>query len=377
MRKSNFFQYLKDGVGAFADGGVLFPLLVLLAFQGGFSSPKLFASAGLAYLVSGWFFKIPMSVQPLKAIAIAAVAIGASGAEIRVSGFLLGLFCLLIAFTRVGRLAERVPSSVIHSIQLGLGVLLFLQGTAAIANASLPKLALVLALLGAVLWFSSYSLLGFFAVGGIVATLIAPQLLPHVKMAGNVNSGSLRILTILSLVLPQVALTATNSVIATADVSRRYYGKHAERVSERALLISIGVGNLISALWGGLPYCHGSGGVTAHYRGGARTEFSNFVIGFFLIAVAFFAWFAGRPVVIGYPDFLLASLLMAVGIFHFSLAAATWKAGSLQKIQLMASGLAALLTHQMLVVLAVAIAGHWLERRRAGEISNSLEALAQ
>ena len=59
-------------MGAFADGAVLFPLLITLSTQNGMNLSYLLLSAGLAYVVSGYVFRVPMSVQPLKSIAIAA-----------------------------------------------------------------------------------------------------------------------------------------------------------------------------------------------------------------------------------------------------------------------------------------------------------------
>jgi sulfate permease, SulP family len=379
--KEKFKEKFKDALGAFADGGVLFPLIVLLASQGSFSAPMLFASAGLAYLVSGWFFKIPLSVQPLKAIAIAAVAIGASGPEIRVSGLCLGIFCLLMTLTDVNRIAKKVPASVVHCVQLGLGVVLVYQGMMAVWSGSFLinglRIGLAIALVATISFFASRPLLGILAAVGLIAGLIFPSILPHLPSIVNGSatpSETLRVMTILSLVLPQLALTLTNSVIAAADVAHRYYEERAVRVTERNLLLSIGAGNVISAMIGGLPYCHGSGGMTAHYRGGARTSFSNIVIGVFMIGVAVFAYASGKPMAIGYPDFLLASLLMAVGIFHLGLAQATW-ATLPGKFQLLASGLAALLTRNMLVVLGVAVGCEFLlAHRRHGEHATGMVA---
>jgi SulP family sulfate permease len=42
--------------------------------------------------------------------------------------------------------------------------------------------------------------------------------------------------------------------------------------------------NLVSFLFGGMPMCHGAGGLAAHYRFGARTAGSNLIIGIFMVA---------------------------------------------------------------------------------------------
>lgn len=83
--------------GAFADGAVLFPILAALAIQAGMDGNTLLLSSGLAYLAAGFIFRVPMSVQPLKSVAVTALAIGASATEIGASGALVGLICLLLS----------------------------------------------------------------------------------------------------------------------------------------------------------------------------------------------------------------------------------------------------------------------------------------
>lgn len=118
------------------------------------------------------------------------------------------------------------------------------------------------------------------------------------------------------LLLPQIPLTFANSVMATADTADRYYGKAARKVSLRALAATLGAGNLFAGLIGGMPVCHGSGGVTAHYRFGARTGAASVFIGgaFVLLALLF-----GRSL----PDLcrllpipVLGALLIYIGGQH-------------------------------------------------------------
>jgi SulP family sulfate permease len=46
--------------------------------------------------------------------------------------------------------------------------------------------------------------------------------------------------------------------------------------------------NFMSFLLGGMPLCHGAGGLAANYRFGARTAGSNVIIGFLFIVLALF-----------------------------------------------------------------------------------------
>jgi SulP family sulfate permease len=47
------------------------------------------------------------------------------------------------------------------------------------------------------------------------------------------------------------------------------------------------LGNFLSALLGGMPICHGAGGLAAHYRFGARSAGSNLMIGAVFILFTF------------------------------------------------------------------------------------------
>jgi SulP family sulfate permease len=329
---------------------------VLLAQQGGRSSAILFGSAGIAYLVSGFIFKIPMPIQPLKSIAVGAVALGASGNEIRLSGAILGVACLLMTLAKLHRFVDRVPISLVHSVQAGLGMILVIQGLreggTLYAHNAWGSLAISILLCLGLLFARKGPWLGLVAGFGLVLDLFFPTHLAPVALGNEVASSSIRFLMILSLVLPQLALTLTNSVVATVRTARLYYGERAARVTGQNLLLSIGFGNIISAVVGGLPYCHGSGGLTAHYKGGARTWLSNVIIGIFLMGLAAFSYFSGRTVLLNYPPYIHLSLLVVIGIFHIYLAEGTWRT-PLGRLSLMAAALAAALTQNMLIVLLV------------------------
>ena len=122
-------------------------------------------------------------------------------------------------------------------------------------------------------------------------------------------------LAFLTLVVPQFALTFGNAIVATENTAQILYGPQARRVTTRALSFSIGLMNLASGTFLAAPLCHGSGGVTAHYRFGARTPKSCYVIGSVCLLLALF----GRSAV-GLlrliPMAILGVFLIYVGIQH-------------------------------------------------------------
>ncbi|RQD73471.1 putative sulfate/molybdate transporter, partial [Desulfonatronospira sp. MSAO_Bac3] len=91
---------------------------------------------------------------------------------------------------------------------------------------------------------------------------------------------------LLVLVLPQLPMTLGNAVIANVDLSRQYFGEAAHRATYKANCITMALANFFSFFVGGMPLCHGAGGLAAHYRFGARTPGSNVIIGAIFIFLA-------------------------------------------------------------------------------------------
>ena len=109
--------------------------------------------------------------------------------------------------------------------------------------------------------------------------------------------------------LPQAVLTLTNSIAATELLARDLLPR-----PPTAGLLSrmIGAMYLVSVPLGGIPMCHGAGGLAAQYRFGGRTGVSNAIAGLVLVAIAFFA--SGEGAVALYPTGLLAALLLVVAL---------------------------------------------------------------
>lgn len=353
--------------GAFADGAILFPLLVALVWQTGMDAAILMGSAGAAYVAAGFIFRVPMSVQPLKSVVVAALALGAGAAEIHISGLCVGLVCLALSFCYADKLAAYVPRHLVQGLQLGLGVILMYKGLNwGAGGLDDPFLALMLFTLLSggmvtVAWRSSLPVMGWVATGGVIlAVVFVFGTVPEIPAVSK--SDLLRFDIIAALVLPQLALTLTNSVVATQDVAKRYWGDKAERVKPSWLLRSIGLGNIVSAAIGGLPFCHGSGGLTAHVKGGASSWHMNLIIGGFLIALSGISIVFGMALIPVYPKMLMAVLIFATGFFHVQLAASSWRQVPLRFVLIM-MGVTALFTQNMLWVLLIGTITEILRRK--------------
>jgi SulP family sulfate permease len=157
-----------------------------------------------------------------------------------------------------------LPIGIILGSLLGLITLLLLD------NKRLPAAVVVVCIgIGVGIFFGTHQGWSDVAMG-----INIPELLPY----GLPTTGDFS-LALLILALPQIPMTVGNAIIANADLSAQYFPRDGKRVSYKALCISMALGNLGSFFLGGMPLCHGAGGLASRYRFGARTAGSNVIIG--------------------------------------------------------------------------------------------------
>lgn len=307
--------------GSLGDLGTLLPLAMGLIMVNGLEPVGLFVSVGLLYVLGGLYYRVPIAVQPMKVISAYAIATAATPAQISASGWLLAGMLLFLGLSGlVDRVSRIIPLCVVRGVQLSTGVLLMAKGAAFVAGTSAyqraqgagePFLAVQSfgpvptgVVIGAVLGGAALLLLnnrrfpaglvvvvagfgcglllgGLSGLGGVRPGFYLPEILPF-----GLPSGVDFTWALLALALPQIPMTLGNAVIANRDLSHEYFGGQGRRVTDRALCVSMGLANIAAALTGGMPLCHGAGGLAAHYRFGARTAGSNLIIGGAFLALA-------------------------------------------------------------------------------------------
>ncbi len=118
------------------------------------------------------------------------------------------------------------------------------------------------------------------------------QLVPGIYLPELLPLGFPRIpdltVALLVLVLPQLPMTIGNAIVANTDLSKEYFGEESRKVTYKSTTLSMAFANGLSFLLGGIPLCHGAGGLAAHYSFGARTGGSNVIIGTLFLALALF-----------------------------------------------------------------------------------------
>ncbi|HMR71186.1 MAG TPA: putative sulfate/molybdate transporter, partial [Rubrivivax sp.] len=78
-------------------------------------------------------------------------------------------------------------------------------------------------------------------------------------------------------------LTLGNALVAVHAETRRLFPRH--EVGEREVALSTGAMNVVGSAIGGVPMCHGAGGLAAHVAFGARTGGSVVILGLLLLAL--------------------------------------------------------------------------------------------
>jgi SulP family sulfate permease len=116
------------------------------------------------------------------------------------------------------------------------------------------------------------------------------------------------------LVLPQIPMTIGNAIISNTDVMHEYFGKRAQRATYRSVSNSQGLADIVSFFLGGIPMCHGAGGLAAHYRFGARTAGANLIIGGIFVSLALIFGENMVAILNLFPFSLLGVLLVFAGL---------------------------------------------------------------
>ncbi len=330
--------------GAIADLGVLLPITLALVTVNGLNATSALVGVGLVYLLTALAYRLPVPVQPLKSLASTALALGLSVQVIAAGAWWMAAVLGLIALTNLARpMAGLFPRAVVRGIQLGLGALLvvsawkmvFGQDASLTERVTLPGFslpwtivvavgALILLLLALLRWPGVSGLVVvLFGVGvalyvhgvpRLALSLSLPVLLSPLPRAADFRAA----LTLLA--LPQVPLTLANAVYATSDAAQQYFHEQAVRVTPRRLTATMAVGNILAAATGGVPVCHGSGGLTAHYRLGARTAGAPLMMGAVFIALGVLGGRTLLPVLRLIPLAALGVLLAYIGAQHMLLA---------------------------------------------------------
>ncbi len=316
-----------EWAGAFGDLGTLIPFVVAYISVLKLDPFGVLFAFGSVMLACGLYYKTPIPVQPMKAIGAVAVtqamqtAVVTPGA-VYSAALATGLIWLALGMSGLAaRVARYVPPTVVIGIMLGLGFGFMLEGVKMMQTSWLVA---VVGSVGTLLLMGNRKIPAMFvllAFGAAIGMVQNPELLAQLTQTPigiKTPTFALNDLTwnqvfvgVVLLALPQIPLTLGNAVIAIKEENNRLFPDRP--VSEGGVAVSTGIMNLFSALIGGVPMCHGAGGMAGHVAFGARTGGSVVILGGLLVVLAVF--FSGSVEVIFklFPAAVLGVILFLTG----------------------------------------------------------------
>ncbi|PWW76625.1 hypothetical protein C7212DRAFT_351778 [Tuber magnatum] len=331
------WQTLKENplgeiAGSLGDLGTLLPLMTALTAGGSISLTATLIFSGVFNVYSGAFFGIPIVVQPMKAVASIALARQLSLKETMAAGIGVGIVVMLLSIVgMIKKAADLIPLPIVKGIQVGAGLSLCLNAGSMLSSLSLngskwdDNLFWAIGAFSILYGFSRLPKFPFallvFLLGGIFAAIevatsgggglpafgfwwpFNPTIPTPTEFATGFGTAG----------VGQIPLTILNSVIAVRYLSEDLMpARPAPSVT--ALGISVGFMNLTGCWFGAMPVCHGSGGLAAQHRFGARSGTSVILLGLVKIGAGLAFGESLASLLQRFPKSLLGIMVFAAGI---------------------------------------------------------------
>lgn len=302
---------VRELTGALGDSITVLPLIVALAIATDISLPHVLIAFGIFQIIWGIKYGLPLSVEPMKAL-VALVIVGSlTYADLVAAGLVLGLSLLALGYTgTLSKLSGWLGEPVIRGVQLGVALLLLETGISlAIAEPTLAGLGLAIALVFIVLGRGDLSTIVVLLVGCAIAVWVAGVPTPTLPgMPPTPDFGEFSLISTAEGTVAQLAMTIGNAAVATSLLLSDYFDR---QISPDELSMTMGGMTLAALPIGGIPMCHGSGGLAGKYAFGARTGGANIILGVIYLGLAFVAVGA---IIIAFPLAILGILLVLIAL---------------------------------------------------------------
>ncbi|GAB4260226.1 MAG: putative sulfate/molybdate transporter [Vicingaceae bacterium] len=285
--------------GAFGDIGTDLPLIIAMIISTDLNAASVLTVFGAMQIFTGLVYKMPMPVQPLKAMAALIIAQQIESNILFGAGLAIGIIMLLLSISGLlTKLANIIPKAVIRGIQFGLGLKLCnISFTNYIPDMGIEGYIIAAIVFVIILLFidnKKYPASIFAIIAGIIFALIFNVDASTFTNAFGINFPKIYqpklddiVTGFLILALPQIPLSLGNSIIATRQVSIDLFPER-KPLSIKKIGLTYGIMNLIIPLFSGIPSCHGSGGMVGHYTFGGRTGGSVIIYGLMYILLGIF-----------------------------------------------------------------------------------------
>lgn len=370
---SNRFDRMEIA-GAFGDLGTLVPFVVAYISVLKMDPFGVLLAFGVTMIVCGFVYRTPIPVQPMKAAGAIATTQAAqtlviTPAMVWGAGLATGIIWLLLGLTGTARYVSKlIARPIVLGIILGLGFGFMIEGAKMMAqnwligggallatsllltNRVIPAMFLLLVVGAAYGVYSDPTLLAALSAVQVETrfpTFVLPSLTFNDFLMGTIF-----------LALPQVPLTLGNAVVAITEENNRLFPNRP--VTENRISTSTGMMNLFSASVGGVPMCHGAGGMAGHVQFGARTGGALVVLGAVLLMTATFFSGSVETFLRLFPPSILGVILFLTGA-QLALGACDISKDKGERFAMMIT--AALAVWNVGIAFVVGLAAYWLNKK--------------
>ena len=285
---------IRELAGSFGDWGTLIPFVIGYISIVGLNPSGIFICLGLTNIILGIKFNLPLPVQPQKTIGTIALSQNWNQSLVISTGFGTGAFWFILGISKkLNKIVDKVPLVLVRGIQLGLGLILGWEALI-LMYVNLPLAIFSFTIIIVLLKYEKIPSSILLVFLGIVIMIFYGELnldniffqIPQISvyfpnfidlLYGMFFAG-----------IGQLILTLTNVMIATIILARDLFPERAQNLDANSLAFNMGYINLLSPFIGGIPLCHGSGGLAAQYAFGARTGGSMILEGLIEIVLGVF-----------------------------------------------------------------------------------------
>ncbi len=316
---------LQEFAGASGDLGTLIPFVVGYITINHMDPAGILVGFGIFKLWAGLYFRTPVPIQPMKAIGTAAITQGGAitHGAIFASGLFTGVVWGLMGLSGAVSWIEKITRRpVVQGIVLGLGLGFIVEGV----NVTQGDLLLATVAVAMTFLLLSYpripAMLALLALGAAVTLVREPPLLGDLARMGfhfRLPSTGLSqiawsdvVAGVLVLGLPQLPLTLGNAIISTVEENNTHFPDRP--ITVKTVALDHAALNLVGTALGGIPMCHGAGGMAGHIRFGAKTGGALVILG---SLVLFTGLFLADPVATlfkCFPPVILGIILLFGGL---------------------------------------------------------------
>jgi hypothetical protein len=319
--------------GAFGDLGTLIPITISMTKKNVLHPCVSFFWGGIANIIAGLYWDVPMPVQPMKTIAtlVGSNTLATPGA-VAAAGILTGSAAFILGiFDVIRKVNQYIPRSCIAIVQCVTGIGLAQNGFTLINNLNTwtgidSYLTAMLCSLLVILNFTNNpyrdkipSAFLLFVIGLLLSALTVgsiPYSFVHPFSLINISSSEWKT-GLLEGAIAQIPLTLLNSVVAIADLSNELFKEEIQagvkkQMTLKSTTVSLGLCN-VACIFGAIPTCHGSGGLAGQYKFGGRSGLCVVLLGILKVIIGLAGGSVFSQLLVSFPNSILGILLFICG----------------------------------------------------------------